>query len=239
MTTFRYGSYTHPAGEVNLTRMNVRHRLSPRGRRLSTIYTMYLQGEICAGSQSTISQRIDELIAAYSVDYQDAALLDNSGNPTRHGLTNDDPFCISGVRVLERSWPKGGPAEYATARTFSVTLEAEYADVESPLVAWQETLRFIGDCGPRFDVIETWGGPYPYISTLSTAQRIVQSGVAVGFNAHVDPPGSLFPDIEHRDRRDIELDGGKNQGRLNCYFQTRWTYYHTSGVARAGLPNMR
>src|SRR5690606_9658498 len=111
-------------------------------------------------------------------------------------------------------------------RTFSVTLEAEYADVDDQVVSWSESLRFVGNCGPVWQPVTTWSGIMPYTSAPRSVQRIVQSGSATGFQGYILPPGSLFPDIEHQHLRDIELGSGKMQGRLACYYPSRWSYIH-------------
>lgn len=239
MTYFAYGSFRHEAGQVNLTRMNIAYKHSPRGRRLSRVMTMFLQGEICGDSQSSLTTQINQLISAYSVDYQNAGLYLDDGSLSPHQLPNDTPECISGVRVMQRSWPKGGPSEYATARTFSVTLQAEYADFESDLVQWEETLEYIGNCGPRYEILETYDGPYSLLTATRTAQRIIQSGSAVGFRGYVLPPGSLFPLNEHQDRRRVKVGSPKYVGRGFAYYPTAWSYYHTMGSPVEAYPNIR
>lgn len=234
---FQYGTYRHDDNEVNLTRMNIRYRLSPRGLRLSRIITLYLQGEICEDTQAEITAKVQELINAYSVDYVNCALHQDDGTATPHGL--DNGTSLTGVHVIQRSWPKGGPSEYATARTFSVTLEAEYPDTDSQLVEWEESLSYVGNTGPRFIVQDTYFGPFAQLTALKTTQRIVQFGRAVGFTAYVLPPGPLFPLIEHQDRRMVTLGSGKMQGQVACYFPTSWAYHFSTDVSIEAAPTTR
>lgn len=233
---FRYGNFSHDDGQINLTRMDIRYKRSPRGKRISRINTLHLQGEICQTTQALITSKIEELISVYSNDYQNCGLYQDDGTVTPHALTNDSPDCLSGVRVVERSWPKGGPAEYATARTFHITLEAEYLDVEDNLVDWQETLEFRGNTGPRVVVEETYFGPRSYVAALKTSQKIIQSGRAIGMSGYVMPPGALFPQFEHVDQRYVRLGSGINQGRQAAYFSTFFTYYMTALSYTEGAP---
>lgn len=237
MSFFRYGGYDFNSGEADLTRMVVRNRLSPRGKRLSKVIRLDVKFHICAEG-STLLSRIDDIIQAFTNDYQDAVLMYDASTPTRHGLSNSDPTCLSGVRVVHRSWD-GGPDQLATGRTGHVALEAEYADVETELVQWQETLEIRGTTGPRVEVTETYDGPIAQITALSTAQRIIQSGSAVGFLAYVLPPGPLFPAIEHLDRRIEKLGSGTNLGVLAAYYPSFWNYYFTSAVPVFGAPTTR
>lgn len=233
---FTYRGIDHEPGEVNLTRMNIRYRDSPRGKRVSRIDTLYLQGEIMADGFAATIARANAIIEMYRFDYGNAALRMEDGTLTPHGLNNDDPLNMTGVRVVERSWPKGGPEELANMRTFHVTLECEYSDNDDQLISWNETLEFYGNTGPRFEVIDTYFGPFANLECLSTAQRIVQTGSAVGFTANVLPPGPLFPSVEHLDRRYVKVGSGRQQGNFACYFPTWWTYYFTSGSYLEAFP---
>jgi hypothetical protein len=237
MSFMRYGSYDFGAGECDMVRMTVRHRRSPRGLRLSKIIRLDLRFEICAEG-ATLLSRIDGIIAAFSLDYQDAVLMYDASTPTRHALSNTDPTCISGVRVVHRSWD-GGPDQLATVRTGVVSLEAEYSDAESQLVEWQETLEFRGTTGPRVEIVETYDGPIAQVTALRTAQHIVQSGSAVGYLGYVLPPGPLFPAIEHLDRRTEKYGSGSQQGQGAAYYPSSWTYYFTSAVPQSAVPTTR
>lgn len=239
MTYFVIGGYEHEVGEIDLTRMNIRYRKSDRGRRMTRIDTLYLRGEIMASGSAAVLTRAAEIINAYSQDYRSCRLFMDDDTPTTHGLENDSPFNLTGVIVKQRSWPKGGVEELANMRTFEVELEAEFADNETQLLRWQEQLEFIGDCGPRVEVVETYFGPIPFTTALKTAQRVRQSGSALGFTAYVEPPGPLFPPNEHRDRQRVAFGSGKQQGQIACYFPTAWDYYFSSPIPLSGFPTTR
>jgi hypothetical protein len=236
MTIWRYGSYAHPSAEVNLAKMSVANRLSPRGKRIETEITMHLYGQFCEDSTSEVMTRIDELIAAYTDDYQDAGLYLDDGTLTRHTLTNYDS--ISGVRVMHRSWD-GNPDELATTRTFDIVLAATYPDVESQLIQWEETIEVTGTTGPAFEIVPTFFGPLAVQTALRTPQYIVQSGSAIGHTAYVEPPGPIFPAFEHQERRNIRLGSGKQRGRTATHFPSSWNYYFTLAQASTPVPITR
>jgi hypothetical protein len=240
----RYGTYTHPENEVNLAAFMIRPIYSPRGRRTVVRYEAHLHGEICISPASTttalaqaeIRQRIDEIVLAYDVNGLDFAFLDNAGVATRHSLVSSQS--ITGTRITHRSWPKGDPAEWATGRTFYVTIEADYVASESTLVSWQEVVKVIGTGGPRVEVIETVTG-VPRTQTLAaqTAVRVIQQGRSIGMTGYYAPPGPLIPAYEHQDQREISLESAESFPNGFLYFPTQWTYYHTTPTYTAVVPN--
>ena len=237
MTIFKYGGYSHPANEVNLTRMDARYVMSPRGRRESKIVTMYLRGEL-QDTGTPLLSAIANLNAVYATDYQDAALYLDDGTETPHSLKNNQ-FSMTGVRIIHRSFPQGDGAELATKRTFSVTLQSEYIDAADGLLAWQEELEFIGDCGPRIEVEETFFGPIGYVTAVATAQRIVQRGHAIGLTAYVAPNGPTFGNTDHQERRRLKFRSGRMRGAFATHFGTAWQYEYTSSIPQSGVPDTR
>ena len=223
----KYGNYQHPANEVNLARLDVRARYSPRLLKTSLIFTMYAEGELLADGQSAINSRIGELINAYSVDGQDFGLYQDDGTPTHHLMRSNDPASITGVRVINRSWPQGDAAEFAVKRTFAITLQAEYTAADSQLFQWEESVELIGNCGPRFDVVETYDGPIVQQLALRTSMKIIQSGSAIGYGGYIMWPGSLLPSYEHQELRRVGRGSGKRQGQQILFFPSHWLYTHT------------
>jgi hypothetical protein len=235
----RYGNFQHPANEVNIARMDVRARYSPRLLRTSLIFTIYLEGELLADTQATINDKIVALANAYSVDGLDFGFYRDDGTVTSHRLPSNDPASITGVRVINRSWPQGDAAEFAVKRTFAITLQAEYTSADSQLWAWQESVEFIGNCGPRFEVIETYEGPIVQQLALRTSMKIIQSGSAIGYAGYVMPPGPLLPGIEHQEQRRVSLGSAKRQGRLALFYPSSWVYTHTAGLYTETFPVTR
>lgn len=236
MTVWKYGSYEHPAAEVNLAKMDIAYRHGPRGVRMERVDTIHLYGQFCEDTTAEVLTRIDELIQAYSFDYLDAGLYLDDGTLTRHKLVNSDS--ISGVRVIRRSWD-GGPDELATTRTFDIVLQAVYPDAGESIIEWSETVETIGTCGPRFDIVETYNGPFAQLVAQSTAQRIIQSGSAVGYQGYVSFPAPLYPANEHVDRRSLRRGSGKARGRAATFFPCSWTYFFSLGSPQSPLPITR
>lgn len=236
---YKYGQLSFLSGECDLVRTNVTNRISPRGNRLIREVTHNIRALLIADTTADLSSRIQDVQNAFSLDYQDAGLWGDDGVPTKHLLVNDSS-CISGVKVLQRSFPEGGGDEYSTARTFSATLYAAYDDADSQLVEWEESLEFIGTCGPVFELTNSWFGPPQFTQVAeSSVQHIIQRGSAVGYGAYVIPPGPLFPSNEHLERRDIVLGTPKCMGTQFRYYPISWTYYFSSAIPLSGTPNLR
>lgn len=231
-----YGGYVHADNECNLVRVDYRNQLSPRGKRLNAIVTFYLHGELLE-TGTALFNKITALGNAYRQDYGNFTY--SIGGVITHSLLSNTADCISGVRVLNISLPKGDGAELAVKRSYAITLQATYDQAETELVSWQEAIHYIGNTGPRFQITETFNGPRADLTAISTAQRIIQTGKAVGYTDYVLPPGPLLPQWEHQDQRRVSLIGGVNVGQQSRFYTTTWQYTHTLGVYTEVYPQTR
>jgi hypothetical protein len=231
-----YGGHTHPDNEVNLVRTDFRTQLSPRGKKLNFQATFHLFGEI-QGTGSTLTTNARNTMLAYHSDYRDFRYTVDG--VLAHEMLSSSSDCISGVRVIHRSFPKGDAAELATKRTFSVTLQATYDTSEDDLVFWQERIDYIGNTGPRYEIIETFNGPISVLTATRTVQRIIQSGKAVGYFTYVLPPGPYAPGNEHEDQRRVSLTSGTNVGQAIRFFTTDWHYFYSFGTYTELFPQSR
>lgn len=232
---FKYGNFRHRDNEAKLMAFFVKHRLSPRGRRVSVINEMHLNLELtlpCDGTiyttataQAWLRDRISQVIDAYSVDGVDAMFCHDDGTPTRHSMLSAPS--LTGVRVVQRSWPSGDGAEYASTRTAYVILRAEYADVESQLYELSEIVHTIGTCGPRWRMCDLQvGRPRRYDQAEYTHQRIIQTGRAIGFQGY---PLAFFgplygPQFEHEDMREVAPGHPRYAGNGFVHYPITWTF---------------
>jgi hypothetical protein len=231
-----YGGYPHDENELNLVRCDYRSVLSPRGRRLNTVVTFHLFGELIDTGSALIT-KARNLMLAYQNDYRDFRY--SVDGVIAHEMLNSSPDNISGVRVVHRSFAKGDAAELAVKRSYSISLQATYDTAEDDLVYWQESVRYIGNCGPSYEIIPTFSGPISLLTAERTAQHIIQKGKAVGYFGYVLPPGSSLPASEHQDQREVELTGGTQVGQAARFYTTEWAYRHTTGVYTEIFPQVR
>lgn len=227
MTYLYYRGQARPQNEANIVRVDKRSRLSPRGRRVQQILTFYVQGEI-QGTGSTLLTACNTFLNQFQNDYGDLVLTMDDGSQTPHQMLNSQS--VSGVRIMHRSWSRGDAAELATKRTYSFQAQSVIDDCEDDLVYATERFRYIGNCGPRFNYIDTYFGPFFFQTAIATAQTVLQYGSAIGYSTTPAPSGCIFPEWEHQEQREIEYDSGQSQGQGQRFFETRWTYRMTSGV---------
>ena len=254
-----YGSYQHPEGEVNLTKMEIEPRFSPRNDRFASLYKLHFRIDIQltptedaaardpdptverANRQALFKTKIDTLVNVYSQNYQSCGLLHNDGSQTRHYLSNGAPNNISGCRVLYRSWPKGEGDEYSTVRTAYVVLGALFDEADSGIYMYREQVRIFGTAGSSWQWVENpLQAPIQQPIHQFTRQRIVQYGAIVGTETwplgNVPPP--LFPQWEkgHRRFQEYEYPHWKgNQYRLYGY---QWQYNMEAPAGQVAIPNI-
>jgi hypothetical protein len=233
-----YGSYTHTVNEVNLLSFQQRLKYSARGKAESTVKTVTLEAVLIpsSASQANITTAIRQIELAYSVNGLSWGLYQDDGTITPHALPLGS---ISGVRVMGFDWNKSDGAEYATQRTATITLEAEYPGGDNLLI-FQETLRFIGNGGARFVWVETANGPpQRQLVNQRTVARAVQSGMAVGLLAEPDFPPPIWPNIERYDLREMGRVAPRFDGAAFRDWGINWTYQFESGQPLFGEPHRR
>jgi hypothetical protein len=229
----RYGAYTHSDNEVNLVSFSHRVIHSDRGRPGVVRKTAKLEGVLIASTQANIKSAIQSLQAAYTLQGRDWGLYHDNGTASPHILVNADS--LSGVRVVELSFPKGDGAEYATQRTYSITLEATYAASNEALHSFSETLSIQGDGGPRFVVIPVLNGPpQKQITHQATPVTAQQTGQAVGMFAYPSPAPPIFPFAEKRERRTIATQAPRSEGNQFVLWPISWSYYFESPTPLSG-----
>ncbi len=225
---FQYGSYQHPDNTVDLTTIRAQRMYSPRNRLAFTRRTLHCQGHFCVSGQSAIKSTIGAFEAAYADDWKDAGLYHDDGTPSAHVLNNAKS--INGVRVTSLSYPSV-EAEYASGRSFAITFQADYLNVEDQIWEFQERLQFYGGTGASWDLVPVFNGPpVLVVNSTHTVQKIVQSGSATGLEAPPLIPGPLLGvAYEHNDKRIIIRGSSQKIGRhANLLFPAKYRYVFSS-----------
>lgn len=235
-TYLQWGGLRHPDWEMNLASYVARARLSPRGRVVSYIYTMQLEGQIQATGAAAINARLQGIITAYHTQNQDARFYVD-GVLTPHQLINN--LSSTGNKVVQFGHPRGDAAEYANKRTLSVIIQGEYLDPESQLYDWQETIRWVGDTGPRAEWVQHFQGVELQEVCQATSMRIQQRGRATGILGYVLPPGPAWPGIEHRPYRVIDVGAPKFLGQIHGLYQSEWSYEMETDAYTETFPTPR
>ena len=224
---FRYGSHTHPENEVNLVSFRQETDRNARGGVASTRKTLTIEGVLLASTQATISSTIETLEKAYETEGKDAGLYtdDGAGNisaVTPHFL--DSGASVGGVKIQSISYPQGTPSEYATQRTFTIVLFADFAG-DGGLVSFQESLSFQGTGGPRVvNVATVTGLGQQQITAQFSKVRIIQSGSSVGYQGRAAIPPPIFPQFELGEFRRISRDAPESNNGEFINWPTSWSY---------------
>lgn len=235
---FQYGSYAHTAGTVNLVSHAKRSLYNARGYSSIVLESLTIDGFITGSTQAAIDTAIAAVEAAYAEDGKDAGLYTDAGAATIHFL--DSSNSLGGVRVTNVAFNDSDGSQFATQRSFTITLEAEFVGGSDGLESWQQTIRVVGTGGPRGTVVETLTGP-PQIQRLAarTAVLATQSGSAVGLLAYPKYPAPLWPAVEQLDRREQSKASPQNVRGSFRNWPISWSYSFLSPTPLGGNPGRK
>ena len=242
------GNYSHPANQIDLTSFSVQRLYSPRNQLYFMRKQLVLQGHVIADGQDAIRTAINELEQAYKiqpggtngsleVSRMDTGLMHDDGTRAAHFLVAADH--INGIRLKHFEWSRSDGSEYATGRHFNIVLEADELNPESQIYSFAEQVQYIGNCETKWELVEQYyGPPQPQVIHEQTVQRIVQSGEAVGVEAHPFPPAEMFPEWKHGEQSYWSYGSPEVVGS-NRYtmFPTRWRYVFSSPVKQNAYPH--
>ena len=235
----QYGGITFQDNEVNLVTVSSVAKYSDRNRRLQHLVTMQCFGEIQLDTVANIISRANSYDAGLKVNGLDFRYT--VGGTLAHAMLNGSD-CISGTRVVQRSFPKGDGTELANRRSFSFTVQALYDAIDDDLVSWQETVETIGDGGPRFFILEdaVGGPPVRIITAIRTIVTYRQSGMAVGYSAYPTPPsagaggsGILTPASR------ITKMSARQMGNGLRFYPIKWSYLMYNDPSTYGVPDIQ
>lgn len=232
-----YGGYSFEDNEVNLVTVNEIKKYSERNRKLQRIISMQCFGEIQGTASAQIS-RMADIENALKNDGRDFRYY--VGGLLAHSMTNSGD-CASGVRVVQKSFPRGDGAEFANRRSFSFTVQAIYDALSGDdLVSWQETVEVIGNGGPDFYILRSEYVPVAITTSPFTEVRIRQSGMAVGYNSYPVPPGYVGGTgpagtvTEYGPARRITRTTPQQMGNGLRFWPIRWYYQGVHDPATFG-----
>lgn len=197
---FRYGSYSHPQNEVTLANFRI-YPMRENQIRIGTRFEMTIEGELYVDNglidkdacQANLTNKIANLINVYKDDYKDAGFYQDNGNPTPHVLQSNHPDNLTGNIITHRNWPMGDGNEYATKRTFTIGIAAEFKSAYSQIVNYQDVISQVGDGGPLVRWYATRFGPPQYdILHNQTFVQYKHAGFAVALDAYPSPPMPFY-----------------------------------------------
>lgn len=223
-TYVKYGSYTFPAGLVDVSLTKTARR-SPRGTPQTELWRMTLSGTLIADGQAACNTAAQQLEQAFAFDNQTLAVHLGDGTQSVHKLSPDNS--ISGVRIVQPpSFPTGRDAELATGRSFTLTAEAEYIHAQADgYKSWQESISVRGDGGPEYSLRKVHTGP-PQLHQIhaQTPVFVTQQGSAVGFLTYPLAPPPINWGVRLGSQTIGEKASPQFRGALYTDFPIRWSY---------------
>lgn len=242
---FAVGSGDEYAFELNEATVYSHRRTrkySRRGRRQSTVHTLQIGGRIKRSSNSDLNTALAELESAFESDLtlgSTAGLYYNDGTTrTTHYL--DSLGTVNGIQVVQLSYDQATGAELVLHRHFSIVLQCEYVQtgIGSPVLEWSESLRHVGNGGPRVEWTELFSGPpQPTVVSQMTMQYLYQIGHALGFTGYVTPPNPIFPAYELNAMRQITPIGPTGHPMGHFDYGIQWQYVMALPTPGSFFPN--
>lgn len=239
----KWGAFAHDDNSVWFS-LNRQAILSPSGKRFKVREVWSIRGTVKATSVSALTTKIAAIETAYASDGDKDLIFYLSDGTTETAHKRTAASTINGLRVIQPiSWSAGNPGiwgagiEYASIRSFSVVVMAEYLDLESDLLLWSETVNFSPD-GTEFVIQESFtGAPTKYTTQLDIRFKGMQQGFAIGATSYPTESSSLFP-THTRARHShvgykLSTDFGINQ---NTKYMTFWKYHFEAATAITDSP---
>lgn len=226
---FKYGDYTHEAGEVVDMRWEQNPNHTRRGWRDTSLTKVTLFVQLQACDWPSLKAKIDALSEAYSVNEQLFEVLDENGAQTRHVLDPNNALSIRGPRVACFELPTNQMEQMVVQRDFVITLEQLHEACENQIIEFHESFTNTGTCGPMWrsqNIVN--GAPRAFEIWPRTTQTIIQEGHSVGFNGwYVDgavPTPLIDSQYEHLEQRMIEPISPIHLGYSWLYYGLKWRF---------------
>lgn len=232
----KYGAHWHAHSEVGI-RMERQWIFDGFNRRHGQKVRATIIGVLRADNQAGLITKMADLETAYDSDYQDFNFyLDDSTTETAIQINNADTF--GGVKVVAGpNWingPWSGRPEFANQKTYYIVLQAEIR-YGFGLAAWKQRLVIRGTGAPKWKYSpQMVGDPQRQTLQTSTSFHYIQEGSAVGHDDYIQPPGPLFPDIEHGDERYVAFESPQEivYGSPARMPTTQWKYFMEATVSQ-------
>ena len=237
---YRHGSFTSLDGEFFLRGFS---RQMIRGARGTVAYErVTLSGgfEIIADGQQAITNRYNQIAAAFQQDDVDSGFLHTSGSRSAIFLVQSQSY--SGVQVMQRPGldPQNG-ADYATGHVGSFSVQSDVLSAGgSSILDYGESLTFSGGGALWAPIITDTSPPYIVQTANQTPYFAVQEGFAVGRDGWPLVNQPLWPEpIYQQSQSSIRTEAPKRNGNNATDFRVSWSYRFMAPEPLSGLPNIR
>jgi hypothetical protein len=242
-TVLKYGTYSHSPDEVMLDNIGRTLEFNDSGVLNSAKLRWDFSGKLKASSQSALGTAILAMESAYAVVGSDLIFTLDGTTQSAHAVLGTN--CLYGPRCIELSFGNEIQSEYATMRSYKISMEAvlEYnassSSSTSTVTSFDESISVEGGGKRRIMAEYIVELPRSFIVAQKTVARATQEGSATGRNGYPSIPSPLWPSNEMEDRRQISKKSPKLQdGNTARSFEVTWRYeYEFSERPTLTVPN--
>ena len=223
---YKHGSFQH---EKNTVTMSISHRAGDNvGDFQAKDTVITLEGVLLPSANETLTKKIEALENAYIGSTATATgLYFDDGKETAHVIKATET--AAGIGVVELSYPDATAAEYATQRSFRITMEMTnmlVEDVQGTQLqnhSFEESVSISGGI-QRIVALEVLSGP-PIVQRVAsqTPTIVTQSGTAM--NRFFWPnPGQPLINQQYLTGRNVTKQSPQRVGAAFQFFTTTWSY---------------
>ncbi len=221
----KFGTYSHELNEAEV--VISREAITGINKQVVAYRVQWvIRGRLLGDSAAELTTKIRRLQTAYSLPNRDATLFVSGSTKSAHQLRVADT--ISGVRVERFGFPKGRDGEYVTYRDYEIVLAAEELTrlgKNNDTVSWTETIRRIGNGGPRYVVRETRNSqPVRQLVSDYTPVRVVQTGNAAAIRTYPAVPAPMYPEFLESDQATVD----RSYDAARQLYTAAWNYVAVS-----------
>jgi len=235
---FKKGTVEYDTAAIMPLAFSIRPIRSPRGRRYSYRVSLQGTGELQVdpsettelGMQDDIRTQMFALESNFYNDYESVGFYQDDDTVTTHYIDTDAANNYTGTLLDYLNWTTKEPHDFCTSKTFDFGFKADFIDSYTGIYSWEDSIVKMGDAGAIYDwrLHPTLGAFYTQ-KTVSSMQRFVHRGKAVGLHGYPDPPPPLCsrPNLLGQLTKEGKFSG-KLWGQPGAYalFTVVWEYQY-------------
>ena len=224
----KYGTFQFDPSEAGLA-VRAQFIRSRRGFKAYQRVQYDIDGEICENNQYDVTTRLNQIIAAFSVDGQDIGLYHDDDSPSTHFMGSNWATNLTGNQVLYKDFPVTEHGEYTSGRKFKLAVGALLYNADVSLIEHADSLNRISNAGQQWRWKRNkWWGFYPILEAPSTMQVIHHVGYRVGMDTWPLPITPFYsPPFEANHLRRVTQRNPIRHPQGYTEFRTDWHYVYT------------
>lgn len=229
----KYGTFSHALNEasvsINQTVIESDYNVGIGYTANWTIQGMLLPDASAADPVANLTAKITSMQAAYGQNGKNIGLYEDDGTLTAHYINNN--LTVQGVRIQGLNFPQGLGAEYATTRSYVISLTADFisdnaARKGQKYIESSQSVSSTGTGGPRYVIRETrFGAPVRQLVSQATICRVSQTG-SIKCLGKPPVPTPLYSNYEILPARSISISYSPKDRYYHCNYSFQFEAPH-------------